>query len=329
MTTPESGCSPSELSGLQVGMTGHSKCAGWFVWFAISLGVLVIGLVGMVVLRGAADLSSGRLFLHGTGTQANPSSLFLDAAAPTSSAAKYKDSGAVNFNGGNPWTDIGTWTTTLEGSTSVIPTAVDTWVGLKNSDDIGTAFDLRAEVYQDNRIVASGETRCITGITRNATQAKSVNVPLTAVDLLTGPGTLRLKLVTRIGTNSNGTRCSGPGFTHSNATGLRVYFDAADRASKLAMSVQEDQVAWTPSNVTRSALIGTVSTVPITFVSRTPLGSVQPWVVPELAPYVTFFPPEFDAVPANTPLFLTLVITIPKRYHATHTACFNLPARHN
>jgi hypothetical protein len=28
-------------------------------------------------------------------------------------AAKCKDSGAVNFAGGNPWTEIGTWTMTV------------------------------------------------------------------------------------------------------------------------------------------------------------------------------------------------------------------------
>jgi hypothetical protein len=46
-------------------------------------------------------------------------------------------------------------------------------------------------------------------------------------------GTLSLTLRTRIGTNPDGTRCSGSDASHSNAAGLRVYFDSVSRASKL------------------------------------------------------------------------------------------------
>jgi hypothetical protein len=41
------------------------------------------------------------------------------------------------------------------------------WIGLKNSDDQGTNFDLRAEVYRNGSLVAAGQTLCITGMTRN------------------------------------------------------------------------------------------------------------------------------------------------------------------
>lgn len=43
-------------------------------------------------------------FLHSSGTD-----FFLDTASPTSTQAKQKDSGRVNFAGGNPWAEIGTW----------------------------------------------------------------------------------------------------------------------------------------------------------------------------------------------------------------------------
>jgi hypothetical protein len=43
-------------------------------------------------------------FLHSNG-----SAFFLDTASPTSTQAKQKDSGPVNFAGGNPWAGIGTW----------------------------------------------------------------------------------------------------------------------------------------------------------------------------------------------------------------------------
>jgi len=86
-------------------------------------------------------------YLHGTGPNANPPTLFLDNNAPTASTAKYRDSSGVNFSGGNLWKEIGTWTT---GATGVLTefNNLHVWLGLKNSDDIGTRFDLRAEVYK-------------------------------------------------------------------------------------------------------------------------------------------------------------------------------------
>jgi hypothetical protein len=51
------------------------------------------------------------------------------------------------------------------------------WLGLKNSDDAGTRFDLAAEVWKNGTLVAEGETFCITGVTRNPNLAKEVSVP--------------------------------------------------------------------------------------------------------------------------------------------------------
>jgi hypothetical protein len=48
------------------------------------------------------------LFLHSSG-----SNYFLDNITPTG-AVKYKDSSGVNFNNGNPWKEIGTWTMVLQ-----------------------------------------------------------------------------------------------------------------------------------------------------------------------------------------------------------------------
>jgi large repetitive protein len=111
------------------------------------------------------------------------------------------------------------------------------WLGLKNSDDQGTQFDLRAEIYRNGNLVSASETGCITGLTRNANLAKSVTVsPAPLAGYVAGEA-LSLKLLTRIGTNRDGTKCSGPGGSHSNAVGLRLYFDAISRAS--AMTITE------------------------------------------------------------------------------------------
>ncbi len=179
--------------------------------------------VTITVVRPAA---AGALFLHGTGA-----TLLLDNVSPTASTPKQKDSLAINFNNGNPWKDIGTWT--ASGPNMATPTALDAWIGLKNSDDTNTAFDLQAEVYQNNTtLVASGLSRCIKGVRNGPNLAKLVTVTLAPG---TVNGTLSLKLRTRIGTNPNDTRCSGTDASHSNAIGLRVYFDATSFVSKLVV----------------------------------------------------------------------------------------------
>jgi len=103
------------------------------------------------------------------------------------------------------------------------------WIGLKNSDDQGTLFDLRVEVYSSpdsTQPVAVGEKRCITGVTRNPSLAQQVTVPLTGY--ATGPA--YVKIFTRIGTNADDTKCAG---SHNSALGLSLYYDATSRPSQV------------------------------------------------------------------------------------------------
>jgi hypothetical protein len=170
--------------------------------------------------------------LHGTGANANPATLFLDSTAPTGSTAKYKDSTSINFNNSNLWKEVGTWTAASVLTNGQLTTLSDlhVWLGLKNSDDQGTRFDLRAEIYKNGVLVTSGETYCIQNITRNANQAQEVALPFGGFDSIAFDGTtdaLSLKILTRIGTDGAGAFCGG----HSNAVGLRLYFDATNRAA--------------------------------------------------------------------------------------------------
>jgi hypothetical protein len=112
---------------------------------------------------------------------------------------------------------------------------VGAWVGLKNSDDQGTQFDVRAEVYLNSVLVATGQTLCVTGITRNAANAMNVAVPIGAVTptSFNSGDVLSVRLRTRIGTNPDGSKCAG----HSNAVGLRVYYDAVSRASHMGDTI--------------------------------------------------------------------------------------------
>ena len=186
------------------------------------------------VLMNTTGLQPVPLYLHGAGATANPPTLFIDATAPTAPAAKYTDSSPIKFSGGNPWKEIGAWSGAVSGTPRAIHALepLRVWLGLKNSDDQGTAFDLKADLYLNDQLLASGVSRAITGITRNPVRANETTVafgsiPTTAV----GAGdVLTLKLSTRIGTNPDDTKYPG----HANARGLRVYYDAALYPSQFA-----------------------------------------------------------------------------------------------
>ena len=109
------------------------------------------------------------------------------------------------------------------------------WVGLRNSDDQGTRFDVRVELLENDTVVASGLTRCVTGVARNANQAKEVVVLWDSFgDVTLHPDdVLALRVSTRIGTNANDTKCGG----HNNAVGLRLYYDSTTRASRFGATI--------------------------------------------------------------------------------------------
>jgi hypothetical protein len=177
--------------------------------------------------------ASKDFFLHGSGGLANPPTLYLDNTAPTSSNEAYKDSNSVNFSGGNPWKEIGTWSASPSLTNGPMTSLSDlhAWLGLKNSDDQGTRFDMRAEVLKNGSTVASGETFCVQGITRNPSLAKEATTAFGAFLPVVFNGTtdvLSLRVLTRIGTNGAGASCGG----HSNAVGLRLYFDATSRPAR-------------------------------------------------------------------------------------------------
>ena len=84
----------------------------------------------------------------------------------------------------------------------------------------------------NSTLVASGTTLCITGVTRDQAQAEQVTVtfPAFPAAAVAASDQIKLKLLTRIGTNADGTKCSG----HAGATGLRVYYDSIARPAALA-----------------------------------------------------------------------------------------------
>ena len=119
-------------------------------------------------------------------------------------------------------------------------------IGLKNSDDQGTQFDLKVELLRNGTSVASGLGRCIAGVTRNPDLARDAVAefdPFGLVPIASGD-VLALRVSARIGTKPDDTKCSGPGGSHNSAVGLRLYYDATSRRSRfdatIAPSPEED-----------------------------------------------------------------------------------------
>jgi PKD domain-containing protein len=164
-------------------------------------------------------LTSGDYFLHST-----TSSDVLDHTSPTASTAQFEDASSLTRTTSK---EIGTWYA-APADTAVTLTALQdlhVWLGLKNSDDQGAYFDLRAELWKNNTtVIAFGETKNIQGVTRNPSQAKEVTVAFgSIVNAQYVPGyILSLKILTKVA-DSGG---------HSSAVGVRLYYDALSWPSR-------------------------------------------------------------------------------------------------
>ena len=78
-------------------------------------------------------------------------------------------------------------------------------------------------------------TRCVPGVTRNPDNAKEVTVPFGSIDdnTLASGDVFSLTIPARIGTNADGSKCPG----HSNAVGLRLYYDAMQRLAQFGAAL--------------------------------------------------------------------------------------------
>jgi hypothetical protein len=158
--------------------------------------------------------------------QGSASALTLNSTSPVSTTPKYVDSPSINRT---TFKEIGTWRYVVQSGTSVKLDGLnnlDVWVGLKNSDDQGTNFDVRAEIFKNENLVASGETINIQGVTRNPDKAKEVVISfgdISSTGFNTGD-VISLKILTKV-TNTGG---------HGNAVGLRLYYDAISRPANFA-----------------------------------------------------------------------------------------------
>ena len=92
--------------------------------------------------------------------------------APVATTATFKESAALNRT---TLREIGTWSAAPATMAGQLAGLADlrVWVGLKNSDDQGTYFDLRAEMLKGGVVIASGEVKGVQGVTRNPDKPNS------------------------------------------------------------------------------------------------------------------------------------------------------------
>ena len=181
------------------------------ILFAAALVLSHLALIPALCL--AADY-----YLHTTTSDA------IDNNPPTATTAKFKDSPAVKRTS---YQEIGIWSAApliapmqLESLASLV-----IWIGLKNSDDQGTYFDLRVEIWKNRVAIAAGETKNIRGVTRNPAKAKQVEVPFGAItgSQFNSGDILSIRILTKVADRGG----------HNNAVGLRLYYDAVSRPSWL------------------------------------------------------------------------------------------------
>ena len=178
--------------------------------------LLALFFTGFVAI-GTSRCFATDYFLHTTTND------LLNNNSPTATTAQFKDSPSLNRT---TYQEIGNW------SAAPLSTAIEltslsgfvTWIGLKNSDDQGTYFDLRAELKKNGVTIATGEIKSVQGVTRNAANAKEVTVnfgPVSDTQFNT-TDVLSIKILTKVA-DSGG---------HKSAVGLRLYYDAISRASR-------------------------------------------------------------------------------------------------
>jgi len=176
------------------------------------------------------------LFLHAKGQK-----LYVDSNAPTKADVAYRDSPALSFAGGNPWKTIGTWTQSPAGGTRTVVSLgpMQVLIGLRNSSDKGTWFDMRADLLKNGVSIQSEEVDCIQGATRDPRNAVGFNVLAPSPRLidevdLAPTDTLSVRMSARIGTDGTAGFCGG----QADATGVRLYFDGVDRQTQIAIDFQ-------------------------------------------------------------------------------------------
>jgi uncharacterized repeat protein (TIGR01451 family) len=204
---------------------------------AISGGAAWTCVLGTLTCTRADALAAGASYPEQIVVTVNVASNAISPVVNTAVVSGGGEASTANVTGNDTVTDSVVVIATLK-----LPSDVHAWIGLRNSDDQGTQFDIQVELLQNGTPVFTGLRRCITGLTRTPTFAFDAVIPWTVtppVPIASGD-VLALRISTRIGTTPANTKCPGPGGSHNNAVGLRLYYDSASRASRLDETIGPD-----------------------------------------------------------------------------------------
>jgi len=117
--------------------------------------------------------------------------------------------------------------TSITSCSTIAASSANVWLGLKNSDDIGTNFDLLAEVFKNGSLVGSGTLDSVPGGGSGFNNAVLRSIALPATIGVHANDTLTLQLSVRIAANVSG---------HRSGT-ARLWFNDAAADSLLAAIV--------------------------------------------------------------------------------------------
>lgn len=122
--------------------------------------------------------------------------------------------------------DIFTYTVSGSPLTALGPARV--WVGLKNSDDVGTKFDLLAEVFKNGNLVGSGQLNDVPGGSSGFNNAKLdvMNLAVSTMSMFRTGDVMSVRLSARIAASSG----------HRSGT-ARLWFNDAAANSNLTITV--------------------------------------------------------------------------------------------
>ncbi|HSW97470.1 MAG TPA: PKD domain-containing protein [Candidatus Saccharimonadales bacterium] len=101
--------------------------------------------------------------------------------------------------------------------TSLSPAKI--WIGLKNSDDVGVKFDVKAEVYKDSTLVTSGETDSVAAGSSGFNNAKLDTISFNSFSPIDFPSGSQLKMAVYVRN-----ACTGSG--HNSGTARLWYNDS-------------------------------------------------------------------------------------------------------
>lgn len=104
------------------------------------------------------------------------------------------------------------------------------WVGLKNSDDVGTKFDLLTEIFKNGSLVGSGQLNDVLAGSSGFNNAKldTINLALSGIPTVVTGDTLSIRLSARIAASSG----------HRSGT-ARLWFNDASANSRFTAIVGE------------------------------------------------------------------------------------------